>query len=233
MRGELEALWGLTALDFYGLSEVIGPGVAAECIEGRPGLHVNEDHFLPEIVDPVSGDARVPGEEGELVLTSLTKEALPVIRYRTGDVTSLDPSPCGCGRTTVRIARIKGRSDDMLVIKGVNVYPSQLEAALLTVDDLTPHYQLVVDRTRAFPSIEVQVEPSERAVQGWGGFDASGPGVRALTARVAERLRGHLGLNPEVAVVPPKTIPRSEGKAVRVVERRAAPDAGDGQRRTP
>ena len=221
LRAQLESLWGLTAFDCYGLSEVIGPGVASECLEGRPGLHVNEDHFLPEIIDPETGEPYPPGHEGELVLTSLTKEALPVIRYRTGDVTSLDPAPCPCGRTTVRIARIKGRSDDMLVIKGVNVYPSQLEAALLTLDELAPHYQLLVDRTREFPSIEVQVEPTERAVSTWGGFDAQRPEVRALRARIAERLRGYLGLNPAIAIVSPKSIPRSEGKAVRVLERRA------------
>jgi phenylacetate-CoA ligase len=143
-----------------------------------------------------------------------------VLRYRTGDVTRLDPEPCRCGRTTVRMARIKGRTDDMLIIKGVNVFPSQLEAALLTVTDLAPHYQLVVDRREAFPTLAVQVEPAEQVVQGWGGFEAA-PGPRsALRARVAECLRGHLGLNPEITIVAPKTIPRSEGKAVRVVERR-------------
>jgi phenylacetate-CoA ligase len=220
MRGQLEALWGCAAVDFYGLSEVIGPGVASECVEARDGLHLNEDHFLPEIVDPQTGTPRPAGQEGELVLTSLTKEALPVIRYRTGDVTRLDPAPCRCGRTTVRMARIKGRTDDMLVIKGVNVYPSQLEAALLTVADLAPHYQLLVDRRSAFPTLAVQVEPAERLVREWGGFEPARPEIAALGAQVAERLRGHLGLNPEVAVVAPKTIPRSEGKAVRVVERR-------------
>ncbi len=220
MRAQLEALWGCPAVDFYGLSEVIGPGVATECAEARAGLHLNEDHFLPEIVDPVSETTLPPGREGELVLTSLTKEALPVIRYRTGDVTSLDPEPCRCGRTTVRMARIKGRTDDMLIIKGVNVYPSQLEAALLTVEDLAPHYQLLVDRRAAFPTLAVQVEPAERLVREWGGFEGTRPEIAALSARVADCLRGHLGLNPEIAIVAPKTIPRSEGKAVRVVERR-------------
>jgi phenylacetate-CoA ligase len=220
MRSRLEALWGCPAVDFYGLSEVIGPGVASECVEVRDGLHINEDHFLPEIVDPASGAPRRAGEEGELVLTSLTKQALPVLRYRTGDVTRLDPEPCRCGRTTVRMARIKGRTDDMLIIKGVNLFPSQLEAALLTVTDLAPHYQLVVDRREAFPTVAVQVEPAEQVVRSWGGFEAA-PGPRsALRARVAECLRGHLGLNPEITIVAPKTIPRSEGKAVRVVERR-------------
>ena len=220
MRVQLEALWGCPAVDFYGLSEMIGPGVASECVEARDGLHLNEDHFLPEIVAPASGAPLPFGCEGELVLTSLTKEALPVIRYRTGDVTRLDPEPCRCGRTTVRMARIKGRTDDMLIIKGVNVYPSQLEAALLTVEELAPHYQLLVDRRAAFPTLAVQVEPAERVVREWGGFEAGRVQLAALSVRVAECLRGHLGLNPEIAVVAPKTIPRSEGKAVRVVERR-------------
>ncbi len=221
MRAQLEALWGCVAVDFYGLSEMIGPGVATECAEARDGLHVNEDHFLPEIVDPRTGASLPDGQEGELVLTTLTREALPMIRYRTGDVTRLDPSPCRCGRTTVRMARIKGRTDDMLIIKGVNVYPSQLEAALLTLEDVAPHYQLLVDRRGSFPTLAVHVEPAERLVREWGGFEAA-PGERAaLGARVAAQIRGHLGLNPEIAVVAPKTIPRSEGKAVRVVERRA------------
>jgi phenylacetate-CoA ligase len=144
-----------------------------------------------------------------------------MIRYRTGDVTSLDPEPCACGRTSIRMARIKGRSDDMLVIKGVNVYPSQLEAALLTMPELAPHYQLMVDRSQGFPTIAVHVEPAEELVRSWGGFDSGRPEVGALSIRVRELLRAHLSLNPEVAIVPPKTIPRSEGKAVRVVERRA------------
>jgi phenylacetate-CoA ligase len=220
MRAQLETLWGCAAVDFYGLSEMIGPGVATECVEARDGLHLNEDHFLPEIVDPRTGAPLPDGREGELVLTSLTKEALPMLRYRTGDVTRLDPAPCRCGRTTVRMARIKGRTDDMLIIKGVNVYPSQLEAALLSVPELAPHYQLLVDRRSGFPTLAVHVEPAEHVVREWGGFEAARPEVTALGARVAAQLRGHLGLNPEIAVVAPKTIPRSEGKAVRVVERR-------------
>jgi phenylacetate-CoA ligase len=219
MRAQLETLWGAVASDFYGLSELIGPGVAGECPEHN-GLHINDDHFLPEIVDPATGTPLGPGKEGELVLTALTREALPMLRYRTGDLTSLDPEPCPCGRTTVRMARVKGRSDDMVVIRGVNVYPSQVEAALLTIVELAPHYQMVVDRTQDFPSLAVHVEPAEGVVGAWGGFDAGGAAVAALAARVGERLRGHLGLNPEIAIVPPKTIPRSEGKAVRVVERR-------------
>ena len=219
MREQLEGAFGIVAVDFYGLSEIIGPGVASECAEGRAGLHVSEDHFLPEVIDPASGEPRPPGAEGELVLTCLTREALPLLRYRTGDVTSLDPTPCRCGRTTVRMARVKGRTDDMVVVKGVNVYPSQVEAALLTLSDLAPHYQIVVDRREAFPSLAVHVEPAEALVHRWGGFDASRPEVAVLAGQVAERLRAHLGLNPEIAIVPPRSIPRSEGKAVRLVER--------------
>jgi phenylacetate-CoA ligase len=139
LRRQIDALWGIHAVNFYGLSEIIGPGVATECAEERDGLHVNEDHFLPDVVDPGTGEPLPAGTEGELVLTCLTKRALPILRYRTGDVTRLDFGPCRCGRTTVRMARTKGRTDDMLVIKGVNVYPSQLEAALLTLPDLAPH----------------------------------------------------------------------------------------------
>ncbi|MEK6530728.1 MAG: phenylacetate--CoA ligase [candidate division NC10 bacterium] len=219
LRHKIEAVLFLTAVDFYGLSEIIGPGVAVECAEVRNGLHINEDHFLPEIVD-TAGKALPPGTEGELVLTTLTKEALPAFRYRTGDVTSLNPEPCKCGRTTVRMARIKGRTDDMLIIKGVNVYPSQVEAALLAVEDLAPHYQLVVDRTHGFPNLEVHVEPAERVVQRWGRFDPAHPEVAALRHKVGDRLRATLALNPEIVIEAPRTIPRSEGKAVRVIEKK-------------
>jgi phenylacetate-CoA ligase len=219
MRQQIETLWGISAVDFYGLSEIIGPGVAGECVESRRGLHIAEDHFLPEVVDPVSGEPLPAGVEGELVLTCLTRQALPMLRYRTGDITALDPAPCACGRTSTRMARIKGRSDDMLVIKGVNVYPSQLEAALLTVPELAPHYQLMVDRSQGFPSIAVEVEPTAEYVQRWGGFDPARRELAALSERIGAVLRAHLSLNPEIVIVPPKTIPRSEGKAVRVVER--------------
>ncbi|MCI0546970.1 MAG: phenylacetate--CoA ligase [Candidatus Rokubacteria bacterium] len=211
MRERLEALWGLRAVDFYGLSEIIGPGVAAECAEAREGLHVNEDHFLPEIVDPATGVPLPPGAEGELVITCLTKEAFPILRYRTGDLTRLDGTPCRCGRQTVRMGRVKGRTDDMVVVKGVNVYPSQIEAALLAMPELAPYYLVIVDRTAEFPEIEVQVEPSE---------PLPATAVPGLTARVAERLASHLGIRPGIVIAPPRTIPRSEGKAVRIQERR-------------
>ncbi|MGH7322176.1 MAG: phenylacetate--CoA ligase family protein [Candidatus Rokuibacteriota bacterium] len=226
MRRQVEGLWGLTAVDFYGLSEVMGPGVAAECAEARDGLHVNEDHFLVEVVDPVTGTALPPGQEGELCFTSLTKEAFPVIRYRTGDLSALTRDPCRCGRTLARMARVKGRTDDMIVIRGVNVYPSQVEAVLLELPELAPHYQLVVDRAGSLARLEVQVEVTDLVLERWGGFKPDGPHIATLQAEVAGRLRGGLAIATEVVVVPPKTIPRSEGKAVRVVEKPAA-------RRTP
>jgi phenylacetate-CoA ligase len=217
MRAQIEAALGLRAVDFYGLSEVIGPGVAAEC-EARDGLHVNEDHFLVEVVDPASGAPLPPGRPGELVFTSLTKEALPVVRYRTGDLSALSVEACRCGRTLARMARLTGRTDDMLVIRGVNVYPSQIEATLLTLPELSAHYQLVVDRAAALPRLEVQIEVAEAVVQAWGGWQADRPEVGQLRGAVAERLRGALALSAEVTLVAPKTVPRSEGKAVRVVD---------------
>jgi phenylacetate-CoA ligase len=217
MRAQIEAALGLRAVDFYGLSEVIGPGVAAEC-EARSGLHVNEDHFLVEVVDPATGVPLPPGRPGELVFTSLTKEALPVIRYRTGDLSALSLEGCSCGRTLARMARLTGRTDDMLVIRGVNVYPSQIEATLLTLPELSAHYQLVVDRAAALPRLEVQIEVAEAVVQAWGGWHADRPEIGQLRGAVAERLRGALALSAEVTLVAPKTVPRSEGKAVRVVD---------------
>lgn len=219
MRREIEAVLGLAAVDYYGLSEVIGPGVAAECVEARDGLHVNEDHFLPEIVDPASGEPLPPGREGELVFTTLTKEAFPLIRYRTGDISALDPEPCRCGRTLARMARVKGRADDMLIIRGVNVYPSQVEAALLEIQDLAPHYQLVVDRSGTLPRLEVQVEPAEALLRAWGGWREDRPELARLRETVQTRLRAALALATEVRVLPPKGVPRSEGKAVRVLDK--------------
>src|SRR5919106_5717423 len=219
MRAALEREWGCPAYDIYGLSEIIGPGVAGECI-ARDGLHVMDDHFLPEIVDPVSGAPRAEGDEGELVLTTLTKRALPMLRYRTGDITALTRAPCRCGRTSVRIKRIKGRADDMLVVKGVNVYPSEVEAALLSIEDLEPHYQLVVDRRATLARVEVHVEPAASVLSRCGGtLVETHPAIEALRRRIGERLRIAIGLSVEVRLVPPRTLARSEGKAVRVVER--------------
>ena len=217
LRAAIERAFGCRAYDIYGLSEIIGPGVAGEC-EARAGLHVCDDHFLPEIVDPVTGVVRQPGIEGELVLTTLTKRAVPMIRYRTGDITSLTTEPCACGRTSARIARIKGRADDMLIVKGVNLYPSEVEAALLAMDDLQPHYLLVVDRRTTLARLEVRVEPAPALLERCGGFQANHPLLAAVRRRVTDRLREVTGLGIELTLVAPHTIPRSEGKAVRVIE---------------
>jgi phenylacetate-CoA ligase len=218
MRRALEGGLGCRAYDGYGLSEIVGPGVSGEC-EAREGLHVADDHFLPEVVDPASGEPLAAGRQGELVLTTLTKRAMPLVRYRTGDITTLTEEPCRCGRTSVRMARIVGRTDDMLIIKGVNVYPSEVEGALLGVEDLVPHYQLVVDRRGTLAHVQVQVEPAPAFLERAGGLAGNLPAVVTLREHVAGRLRAALGLTVEVALVPPRTIPRSEGKAVRVVER--------------
>ena len=218
IRAALERAFNLVAFDIYGLSEIIGPGVAGEC-EARDGLHIADDQFLPEIVDPVSGEALPPGREGELVFTTLTKRAMPLIRYRTGDITTLSLEPCRCGRTSARMARVKGRSDDMLIIKGVNLYPSEVERTLLAVAELAPHYQLVIDRAATLARLEVQVEPAPELIARCGGFAADHPEIAALRRRAAEELRQATGLSVELTIVAPRTIPRSEGKAVRVTER--------------
>ena len=219
MRASLERALGCPAYDVYGLSEIVGPGVAGEC-EVRDGLHIQDDHFLPEVIDPATEAVVGPGREGELVLTTLTKRALPMIRYRTGDITTLTDAPCACGRTSMRMARVKGRTDDMLVIKGVNLYPSEVEGALLAIEELLPHYQLVVDRRSTLATLEVHVEPAPALVARCGGFDAAHPLLLGLRARVAERLQKTIGLAVQLTLVAPQTIPRSEGKAIRVVERR-------------
>jgi phenylacetate-CoA ligase len=219
VRVALEQALGCPAFDIYGLSEIIGPGVAGEC-EAQAGLHVQDDHFLPEVVDPARGEALPPGREGELVLTTLTKRAMPLVRYRTGDVTTLVDEPCRCGRTSVRMARVKGRSDDMLVVKGVNLYPSEVERALLEVADLAPEYRLIVDRRATLATLEVEVEAGPAVVARCGGFHAEHPEIVALRARAAEGLQRAIGLSVRLTIVAPRTLPRSEGKAVRVVERR-------------
>jgi phenylacetate-CoA ligase len=218
LRAAIERAFDCRAQDIYGLSEIIGPGVAGEC-EQRAGLHVCDDHFLPEVIDPATGAPQPPGVEGELVLTTLTKRAMPMIRYRTGDITSLSTEPCACGRTSARIARIKGRADDMLIVKGVNLYPSEVEAALLTVDELQPHYLLVVDRTATLARLEVQVEPAPSLLERCGGFRTDHPLLLAVRQRVSARLREVTGLGIDLTLVAPHTIPRSEGKAVRVIEK--------------
>ncbi len=213
LRRELERRWGILATDNYGLSEVIGPGVAGEC-QYKCGLHINEDHFIPEILDPVTLEPLPYGEEGELVLTAVTKEALPVIRYRTRDITSLDPTPCACGRTTVRMRKVTGRTDDMLVIRGVNVFPSQIESVLVEMDGLAPQYQLVVTRKGFLDELEVQVEMTEQY------FTDRFRDLEALEHRIRQRLQSILSLNAKVRLVEPKSLTRFEGKARRVVDLR-------------
>jgi len=209
MRGVLERELGIVALNLYGLSEIVGPGVAAECREVRAGSHLQEDHFLPEIVDPVTGTPMPSGQEGELVLTTLTKEALPLVRYRTGDISSLDPSPCACGRTTVRMARVRARYDDMLIIRGVNLFPSEVERILLSTGGVAPHYQLIVERPETMDELIVVCERSEQ------GCDEA-----ALRRRLERTLQAETSLRMTVRLVPSGGVPRSEGKAVRVVDRR-------------
>ena len=218
IRIAIERALGLSAFDIYGLSEIIGPGVAGEC-EARDGLHIADDHFVPEIIDPASGTVLPPGREGELVFTTVTKRAMPLVRYRTGDVTTLTMEPCRCGRTSARMARVKGRSDDMLIVKGVNLYPSEVERTLLAVEELAPHYQLVVDRGATLARLEVQVEPTPELIARCGGFAADHPEIASLRRRATEQLRQATGLGVELTIVAPRTIPRSEGKAVRVIER--------------
>jgi phenylacetate-CoA ligase len=205
MRAQLEAELGLVALNVYGLSEIVGPGVACECPEARDGLHVMEDHFLVEVVDPESGEPLPDGVDGELVFTTLTKEAMPLLRYRTGDIASLNRQPCVCGRTFARMSAVRGRRDDMLIVRGVNVYPSQFEDALLSVDGVAPHYQLVVERPVDLDEVTVLCEGE--------GDD--------LAERVRRAIHHQIGVSVRVDVRAPGEIPRSEGKAVRVIDKRA------------
>ena len=214
MREEIERKLNLVAVDIYGLSEVMGPGVAIECHEAKKGLHVFEDHFIPEIVDPQTLEPLPYGSTGELVFTSLTKEAFPVIRYRTRDITSLNPEPCICGRTHVRMNRVTGRSDDMLIIRGVNVFPSQIESVLMEIDDVEPHYQLVVDREDNLDVLTVKVEVGENC------FTDEVKGLQRLEARITKNIKELLGVSARVKLVEPKAIARSQGKAVRVVDNR-------------
>ena len=227
MRKEIEAKLRLKAVNIYGLTEVIGPGVSCECVEVQHGAHIYEDHFYPEVIDPNTGEVLPPGTRGELVFTSLTKEALPVIRYRTGDIASLDASPCVCGRTSIRMSRIVGRTDDMLIIRGVNVFPSQIEAALMRIPELSPHYQLVITREKTLDELEVRVEVSDEFFRLIGGeilvdeAHQADHAVHDLRRRVGERLRGALNLSTTVRLLPPGGAPRSEGgKLKRVTDKR-------------
>jgi phenylacetate-CoA ligase len=207
MRSELERRLGLRARNCYGLSEIIGPGVAMEC-EAGAGSHVNEDHFLVEVLDPETSEPVPAGEPGELVITTLTKEALPLLRYRTADIAALDETPCACGRTLARMGPVHGRRDDMLILRGVNVYPSEIEHALLGVEGVAPHYELTVDRPGASDEVSVRCE-------------TAGAATDELRARVREALRERTGIGIDVELVPARSLPRSAGKAARVIDRRS------------
>ncbi len=214
MRQEIEAKLNLKAIDIYGLSEIMGPGVGIECIEAQKGLHVWEDHFIPEIIDPESGEVLPYGEKGELVITTITKEGIPLLRYRTRDITRILPEPCICGRTHMRIERLSGRSDDMLIIRGVNVFPSQIESVLFNTEGVEPHYQLIVDREGTLDTLEVQVEVNEQT------FSDEIKVLQNLSNQIRHSIKEMLGVTCQVRLVEPKTITRSEGKAKRVIDNR-------------
>ena len=214
MRIQIEARLDISALNIYGLSEIIGPGVAMECIEGRNGLHVFEDHFLVETINPVTGEPVLPGETGELVFTTITKEAFPLIRYRTRDLSRLFLEPCRCGRTHARMDRLSGRSDDMLIIRGVNVFPSQIESILLTIEGLEPYYELVVDREGSLDTLEVRVEVGEKL------FSDEVRTLQNIERRIGKDLKDYLGVTAKVKLVAPKSLKRFEGKSQRVIDNR-------------
>jgi len=214
MRVEIEKKLGIKAIDIFGLSEVMGPGVASECIEEQRGLHVFEDYFIPEIINPETFEVLPPGESGELVFTTLTKEAFPVIRYRTKDISKLITEPCSCGRTFYRMQRITGRTDDMLIIRGVNVFPSQIEHVLMSIEGVEPHYQIIVDRQGSLDVMEVQVEVSEHI------FSDEIKVLEGLGRRIEREIKDLLGTTCKIKLVEPKTIQRSEGKAKRVIDNR-------------
>ena len=213
MRNELEAKLHIKAYDIYGLSEIMGPGVACDC-DAHKGLHVCEDHFYPEILNSATLTPVADGETGELAFTTLTKEGIPLIRYRTKDLTSIDHSVCECGRTSARISRFKGRVDDMLIIRGVNVFPSQIEAALVDVEEVTPHYMMIVDRVNNLDTLEVQVEIDPRF------YTDEVRAIEALTKKIAHVIQQALGISAKVKIVEPQSLVRSQGKAVHVIDNR-------------
>ncbi|OMF62723.1 phenylacetate--CoA ligase [Paenibacillus sp. FSL R5-0490] len=210
MRKALEAKLGIKACDIYGLSEVMGPGIAMECHEAQDGLHIAEDHFYAEVIDPINMTPLSNGEEGELVFTSLTKEAFPVIRYRTGDIASLSKEKCACGRTTIRMSRVKGRIDDMLNVNGVNVFPSEIERCILQVPELAPHYQIHVHKKGSLKVLELHAEWSEEFYRDMGEEEF-------VKKKIQEALKQNCFITIRLVLHPPKTLPRSEGKAVRIV----------------
>ncbi len=213
MRKEIENRFGLKAYNVYGLTEIIGPGVAHECM-AQDGLHIWEDHFYPEIIDPETGEPLPEGEEGELVLTTLTKEGVPMLRFRTRDITAFKPGMCSCGRTALRIERIRGRSDDMIKVRGVMLFPYQIEKALLEVQGVEPHYQIILTRPHHLDEIEVQVEMSKET------FSDEVKEIENLRRKLEKHLEETIGIRIKVTLVEPKSLPRSEGKAKRVIDKR-------------
>ncbi len=214
MRAAVEEGWGIKAVDIYGLSEIIGPGVSCECIEGKHGMHVNEDHFIVETIDPVTGEVLPKGEVGELVFTTITKEAMPLIRYRTRDLSRIITDTCICGRTFHRMEKVMGRSDDMLIIRGVNVFPSQIESVLVGKDGVSPHYMLIVDRQGTLDTLEVNVEIAD---------DFPIDEIRKLQAiekTLEKDIKDIIGITTKVKIVEPKSLARFEGKAARVIDNR-------------
>ncbi|MBE6442147.1 MAG: phenylacetate--CoA ligase [Desulfovibrio desulfuricans] len=214
MRRDMEDKMAISAMNIYGLSEIMGPGVAIECADAKCGMHLWEDMVLPEIIDPVTGEQLPPGETGELVLTTLTKEGVPLLRYRTRDLTSLDYTPCRCGRTHVRISRLQGRSDDMLIIRGVNVFPQQIEGLIMETRGLSPNYQIIVDRERNLDTLEVRVEMDENL------FADEIRKLQSLERNLQKTIKEFLGVTAKVRLMEPRSMQRSEGKAQRIVDNR-------------
>ncbi|PKN40557.1 MAG: phenylacetate--CoA ligase [Deltaproteobacteria bacterium HGW-Deltaproteobacteria-18] len=214
MRAEIESKLQIKALDIYGLSEIMGPGVGMECCDAQDGLHIWEDHFLIEIIDPETGEQLPLGESGELVITTITKEAQPLIRYRTRDITRIEAIPCRCGRTHRRISRIQGRSDDMLIIRGVNVFPQQIETILLETQGVAPHYQLILTRQGSLDMLEVKVEVDEKL------FSDEIRHLQRIEAKIQKNIKEFLGVTAKVTLSEPQSIERSEGKAKRIIDLR-------------
>ncbi len=213
IRRDIEKKLNIKAYDIYGLSEIMGPGVAIEC-QAQAGLHIWEDHFIAEIIDPNTLEVLPHGQQGELVITTITKEGIPILRYRTRDITKIIDEPCSCGRTHLRIARLQGRTDDMLIIRGVNVFPTQIESVLLEIGEVEPHYQLVVRRDGSLDSLEIKVELSDAL------FSDRISGLERLEKKIKDRIHSTIGITAKVSLVEPKSLPRSEGKSQRVIDLR-------------
>jgi phenylacetate-CoA ligase len=210
MSAQIENTFGITALDLFGLSEVIGPGMAMECLEGRNGMHIFEDHFIVETINPKTGEVLPEGEEGELVFTTLTKEAFPLIRYRSGDVSRLITEPCRCGRTHIKMERVLKRSDDMLIIRGINIFPSQIEAILVAIEGLEPQYQLIIDKVGALDSLELHVEVSDKIFSDSGGVKE----LQKIEKRILKDMKDYLGIAPNVKLVEPSTLKKTDARII-------------------